>query len=281
MPRPVREFYAEVMRRKKDDHHASHSDLTNQLFHIISSSVFLGCYVLAFWDLTTAMWAGPGGPGPATGGPRDPRAALPRQGGAPARLQHPEQDAWSSGPTSSSPSSIVVAAESWTGGALGTLAAAVARDWFLWTVAVVAGRVVYLVWTHGLRLALVWLVKLVTDPITDLAAYAPRYLRRPTIRSAPAILAWAGRAAEPGARDVRRGSRGPPTRFAGCAPAAGRPARRADRRRREALLRLQGAAAGGVPGLVLPARAAARCVPEAGAARPRGSAASRSSPGRC
>ena len=45
MPRPVREFHAEVMRRKKDDHHASHSDLTNQLFHIISSSVFLGCYV--------------------------------------------------------------------------------------------------------------------------------------------------------------------------------------------------------------------------------------------
>ena len=58
MPRPVQTFYTEVMRRKKDDHHASHSDLTNQLFHIISSSVFLGCYALAFWDLTTAMWAG-------------------------------------------------------------------------------------------------------------------------------------------------------------------------------------------------------------------------------
>lgn len=46
------------MRRKKDDHVASHSDIVNQLFHIISSSVFLGCYVLAFWDLTTAMWVG-------------------------------------------------------------------------------------------------------------------------------------------------------------------------------------------------------------------------------
>jgi hypothetical protein len=34
------------------------------------------------------------------------------------------------------------------------------------------------VWTHGLRLALVWFVKLVTDPITDIAAYAPRYLQR-------------------------------------------------------------------------------------------------------
>ena len=58
VPRPVRSFYTEVMRRKKDDHVASHSDTINQLFHILSSSAFLGCYVLAFWDLTTAMWAG-------------------------------------------------------------------------------------------------------------------------------------------------------------------------------------------------------------------------------
>src|SRR5207244_11658766 len=58
VPRPLQSFYTEVMRRKKDDHHASHSNLTNQLFHIISSSVFLGCYDLPFWDLTTAMWAG-------------------------------------------------------------------------------------------------------------------------------------------------------------------------------------------------------------------------------
>ena len=58
VPRPLQTFYTEVMRRKQHDHHASHSDLTNQLFHIISSSVFLGCYALAFWDLTTAMWAG-------------------------------------------------------------------------------------------------------------------------------------------------------------------------------------------------------------------------------
>ncbi len=58
------------------------------------------------------------------------------------------------------------------------MAAAVAREWFLWTLLVVAGRVVYLVCIHDLRLALVWLVKLVTDPVTDLIAYSPRYLRR-------------------------------------------------------------------------------------------------------
>ena len=60
LPQPVTSFYREVMRRKQDDHHASHSNTVNQLFHIVSSSVFIGCYALAFWDLTTAMWAGLG-----------------------------------------------------------------------------------------------------------------------------------------------------------------------------------------------------------------------------
>jgi hypothetical protein len=43
---------------------------------------------------------------------------------------------------------------------------------------VVDGRVVYLAWALDTCLALVWLVKLVTDPLTDLLAYSPRYLRR-------------------------------------------------------------------------------------------------------
>jgi glutamate-1-semialdehyde 2,1-aminomutase len=38
VPKPLKDFYAEIMQRKKDDHHASHSDLINQLFHIISST---------------------------------------------------------------------------------------------------------------------------------------------------------------------------------------------------------------------------------------------------
>jgi glutamate-1-semialdehyde 2,1-aminomutase len=179
MPRPVREFYAEVMRRKKDDHHASHSDLTNQLFHIISSSVFLGCYVLAFWDLTTAMWAG--------------LAALALRQGGHAILEPPchDKEALLLGYNTRNKTLVlgayllipvvhlVARADSWmTGGSFGPVAAVVARDWFLWTAAVVGGRVAYLVWTHGPRLALVWLVKLVTDPITDIAAYAPRYLHR-------------------------------------------------------------------------------------------------------
>ena len=176
MPRPFRSFYAEVMRRKRDDHHASHSDVINQLLHIISSSVFLGAYVWAFWDLTTAMWAG--------------LAALFLRQIGHAVLEPPchDKEALLLGFNTPSKSAILGAylvvpvvhllARPWTGEEFGTMAAMVAREWFLWTCVVVAGRVAYLGWIHGARLALVWFVKLATDPLTDIIAYSPRYLRR-------------------------------------------------------------------------------------------------------
>src|SRR5262249_27401430 len=48
VPQPVQSFSAEVMRRKKDDHVASHSNVVNQFFHLLSSSVFIYCYALIF-----------------------------------------------------------------------------------------------------------------------------------------------------------------------------------------------------------------------------------------
>src|SRR5262249_48148398 len=57
VPAPAAASSPEVMRRRQADHHAPHSNTVNQLSHIISSSAFLVCYGLAFWDLTTAMWA--------------------------------------------------------------------------------------------------------------------------------------------------------------------------------------------------------------------------------
>jgi glutamate-1-semialdehyde 2,1-aminomutase len=176
IPRPIRSFYAEVMRRKKDDHVASHSAVVNQIFHIISSSVFLGCYVLAFWDLTTAMWAGLG-------------ALFLRQSGH-AIVEPPchDKEATLLGYNTRNKTMILGAylviplvnlvwSGAWTMETLRPLAATVAYQWFLWTGAVVAGRVIYLVWAHGPRLALVWFVKLATDPLTDVIAYTPRFLR--------------------------------------------------------------------------------------------------------
>jgi glutamate-1-semialdehyde 2,1-aminomutase len=174
--RPVESFYREVMRRKKDDHVASHSDTVNQILHIISSSVFLVCYVLAFWDLSTAMWAGL-------------VALFLRQIGH-AILEPPCHDKEATllgyntrnktmilGAYLAIPLVNVLWSGAWTLEALRSLAPAVAHQWFLWTGAVVAGRVVYLIWAHGPRLALVWFAKLVTDPLTDVIAYSPRFLR--------------------------------------------------------------------------------------------------------
>jgi glutamate-1-semialdehyde 2,1-aminomutase len=177
LPAPVTSFWAEVMRRKRDDHHASHSDTVNQLFHIVSSSVFIGCYALAFWDLTTAMWAGLG-------------ALFLRQIGH-AILEPPchDKEATLLGFNTRNKSIILgvyilvpvvhlVLADGWDREALAAIAASVAQQWFLWTLAVVGGRVAYLVWAQGPRLALVWLVKLVTDPFTDVVAYTPHFLAR-------------------------------------------------------------------------------------------------------
>lgn len=177
VPRPLQTFCTEVMRRKKDDHHASHSDVTNQLFHIIDSSVFLGCYALAVWDLTTAMWAG--------------LAALFLRQIGHAVLEPPchDKEALLLGFNTRNKTLILGAylvipvvhllrAPVWTAATLSPVMATVAQQWFLWTLAVVGGRVLYLMWAHNVWLALVWVVKLVTDPLTDIAAYSPRYLRR-------------------------------------------------------------------------------------------------------
>jgi glutamate-1-semialdehyde 2,1-aminomutase len=177
LPKPVTSFYTEVMRRKQDDHHASHSNTVNQLFHIISSSVFLGCYALAFWDLTTAMWAG--------------LAALFLRQIGHAILEPPCHDKEATllgfntrnktlilGAYLAMPIVVLLQAEAWDAAALPAIVGTIAQAWFLWTLAVVGGRVLYLVWRHGLRLALVWFVKLITDPLTDVIAYSPRFVVR-------------------------------------------------------------------------------------------------------
>jgi glutamate-1-semialdehyde 2,1-aminomutase len=176
IPKPVQAFYAEVMRRKKDDHHASHSDTVNQIFHIISSSAFLVCYALAFSDLTTAMWGG--------------LAALFLRQIGHAILEPPchDKEATLLGYNTRNKTMILgtylliplvnlVWSGAYTLDALRPLGVSVAYQWFLWTILVVAGRVAYLLYTHGPRLALVWFVKLATDPLTDVIAYTPRFLR--------------------------------------------------------------------------------------------------------
>jgi glutamate-1-semialdehyde 2,1-aminomutase len=163
------------MERKADDHHASHSNLLNQFFHIVSSSVFICCYFLAFWDLTRAICIGLA-------------AFFLRQFGH-AILEPPchDKEKLLLGFNTRNKTLILagyflipivhlVSASSLTVAALPATIAAIAEHWFGWTVAVILGRVVYLIWKHNVRSSMIWFVKVITDPLTDIMAYSPRYL---------------------------------------------------------------------------------------------------------
>jgi glutamate-1-semialdehyde 2,1-aminomutase len=176
VPKPLQSFYAEVMRRKKDDHHASHSNVMNQLLHLISSGTFLYCYVVAFSNLTRAMCFGLA-------------SLFVRQFGH-AVLEPPchDKEALLLGFNTRNKMLIVlgylllpiphlVQAHTFTPAVLTAITAVVAQRWFLWTLAVVAGRVLYLVWKYNFRMAMIWFVKLVTDPLTDMVAYCSSPLR--------------------------------------------------------------------------------------------------------
>ena len=170
VPPAFQSFYAEVMRRKMDDHHASHSDMVNQLLHLLSSSVFIYCYVIAFSNLTRAMWYGLA-------------SLLVRQFGH-AILEPPCHDKEQAllGFNTRNKTLVVLGyllvpvwhltqVSAWTWAALSPLMVIVAQQWFLWTLLVVGVRVLYLVWAHNLRTALIWFVKLLTDPFTDIGTY--------------------------------------------------------------------------------------------------------------
>jgi glutamate-1-semialdehyde 2,1-aminomutase len=177
LPKPLQTFYAEVMRRKVDDHHASHSNKVNQFFHLLSSSVFIYCYLLAFRDLTTAMCLGLA-------------SLFVRQFGH-AILEPPchDKEALLLGYNTRNKTLIVLGyalipvidtalAGAWTVEGFSAILATVALHWFVWTVLVVLGRVSYLVWKHGFRISMIWFVKLITDPVTDIVAYFPRRPQR-------------------------------------------------------------------------------------------------------
>jgi glutamate-1-semialdehyde 2,1-aminomutase len=170
VPASVHGFYDEVMRRKHDDHIASHSNLVNQSFHLLSSSVFIFCYIYAFRNLTVAMSLGLA-------------ALFVRQFGH-AILEPPCHDKEQRllGFTTRSKSLVVaiyfliplahlIAAGSYHPAILAARLPTIAFQWFLFTLAAVLGHALYLVWLYNLRSSLVWLIKLVTDPLTDLAAY--------------------------------------------------------------------------------------------------------------
>jgi glutamate-1-semialdehyde 2,1-aminomutase len=176
-PAPVRTFYAAVMKRKDDDHHASHNHALNQYIHLVSSSVFIYCYAILFMDLTRAMMLGLA-------------SLFVRQiGHAVIEPACHDEEALLLGYTTPNKTLIVLAylaipivliarAHAWSLSGVVSLADPIALQWFRWTLVVVLGRVAYLTWKHDLGIALIWLVKLVTDPFTDVVTYFPRRAQR-------------------------------------------------------------------------------------------------------
>ena len=172
VPTPVQNVYQAVMARKEDDHHASHNDAVNQFLHLISSSIFLLCYLLIFRSVTIAMWLGV-------------PALLVRQFGH-AVLEPDSHDAEKQllGYNTRNKSLIlltylllpvvdVARAGVWSVDGFMAAAPTIALHWFWMTILVVVGRAAFLTLTQGFGLAMIWLMKLATDPLTDLIAYRP------------------------------------------------------------------------------------------------------------
>jgi glutamate-1-semialdehyde 2,1-aminomutase len=176
VPHALRTFHAAVMQRKDDDHHASHNNAWNQYLHLLSSSVFIYCYAIIFTNLTQAMFLGLA-------------ALFVRQFGH-AILEpacHDEEKLLLGYNTRNKtlivlgyvliPIALIANAHAWSFSGFVALAPAIALQWFRWTVGVVLGRVLFLTWKHDFRIAMIWFVKLVTDPFTDIVAYFPRPVR--------------------------------------------------------------------------------------------------------
>src|SRR5262245_12698837 len=165
------------MQRKDDDHHASHNARANQMLHLLSSSVFIWCYVTIFKDLTPAMCWGLA-------------ALFVRQfGHAMIEPACHDREALLLGYTTPQKTLIVLGyalipfIDLMRAGALGwadflSQLDVIAFHWFQWTLLVVFLRVAYLTWKHDFQISMIWFVKLVTDPFTDVIAYFPRWPQR-------------------------------------------------------------------------------------------------------
>lgn len=192
IPKPLVSFYVEVMQRKKDDHHASHSNLINQFFHLLSSSTFILCYFLIFTNFDLAMFMGLA-------------ALFVRQVGH-AILEPPCHDKEKALLGFNTRNKTIIVAGyilipmvqtlqiartgSLTFESVTSIIPAIAQQWFFLTLAAVLGRVIYLIWAHDFRSSMIWFIKLITDPFTDILAYynsVDKIFRLPPTRKSEAV----------------------------------------------------------------------------------------------
>eukprot|EP01065_Artemidia_motanka_P031591 TRINITY_DN3802_c1_g1_i1.p1 TRINITY_DN3802_c1_g1~~TRINITY_DN3802_c1_g1_i1.p1 ORF type:complete len:712 (+),score=90.89 TRINITY_DN3802_c1_g1_i1:57-2138(+) len=172
-PTNLREFYEDVMQRKHDDHDASHSNVVNQFLHLISSAMFLWCYVNVWFEPTGAMVAGL-------------LSLIIRQGGH-AIWEPPchDREAMTIGFNTRSKlcvlgcfalTPLLVSLVTGCGFQYGSgLLAPLAKAWLALTAFVVLGHTCALWALLGFPIGMCWLVKFVTDPFTDFPAFYPAF----------------------------------------------------------------------------------------------------------
>jgi glutamate-1-semialdehyde 2,1-aminomutase len=170
VPQPAKAFCSEIMQRKHDDHVASHSNMINQFFHLLSSSAFIICYIWAYFDLTSAMCVG--------------LASLSLRQFGHAILEPPCHDKEQAllGFNTRDKSLLVgcyvlvpiiylVLRRAFHVPASESVISIVAHLWFYLTTVAVLGHILLLVRKYDFRSSMIWFIKLVTDPFTDIAAY--------------------------------------------------------------------------------------------------------------
>lgn len=170
-PASLSEFYHEIMRRKADDHAASHSNCVNQFMHFCSSSIFIYCYAVFFNNKPAAMAWGLFS------------LALRQSGHAIFEPPcHDDEELLLGFNTRSkcfvfsayilAPLFFIHQVYTENMGAY-ELLNPVADAWLLVTLFFVLGHTAILWLQYGFRISMVWLIKLMTDPITDIQSYYP------------------------------------------------------------------------------------------------------------
>ena len=173
LPPPVRTFYRGSCSARKTI--IMRHTVTRRISSCISSARACSsyCYAVIFSDLTTAMCLGLA-------------SLLVRQFGhaviEPACHDKEELLLGYTPATRHSSSSEyllipvidVARAGVWTMAGFTAQLDIIALHWFRWTAFVVLLRVSYLIWKHDLRSSMIWFVKLITDPFTDIVTYFPR-----------------------------------------------------------------------------------------------------------
>ena len=164
-PSTLCEFYKEIMLRKHHDHLASHSNTVNQFMHFISSSIFLYCYAIIPFNIASAMTWGIFS------------LALRQSGHAIFEPPCHDEEELLLGFNTKSKCFVFasyVLAPLLSLNSKGTpndIMQSIASSWFAVTCFYVFGHTALLSIQYGFTISMVWLIKLITDPITDIKAY--------------------------------------------------------------------------------------------------------------